>query len=413
MSNSPLRTALIAHFNGHLAAVAADASLREMLRAHAAAHLANLHHGSDAATRTGQWFGEHLAESEPVEHPAGLWSADDMPLVLRFWTGLGNLPGWLFGNEAFGAGSGQTEGAEPSLTHRILHSVPAEDDPLEETNTFERRQAILAKIDRPLPLANCPTETEIEAAQTLAPWFREAGDAMLSEIMLARRLGGTRCHLTAVILAGPPGIGKSRYLEHLVRTIGRRAFVQPMAGLSEALTILGSNATFPAAQPSLPVRAVLETGCADPVVILDEIDKVGDSVQHGHPLEALLPLLEPGTAARFRDPFLDRVIDASQITWLATANETGTLPQALRSRMTILWCNGPGPQHLDAVLAGFAAELAARFGVPAERIPRPGDLQRLKLEQALRRSPDLRGLQRLWQETVLRLARPLQGVRQS
>ena len=280
-------------------------------------------------------------------------------------------------------------------------------DSFEGERTEERRLAMLEQLEKPLPLLPLQAaQARVEPVLAAFPWFAaDDGAAAIyaRAIRIGLRLGRPAVRLPPMLLAGPPGIGKSSFLSALITALGGVVYADTFAGVSDALSITGSSPTFQAAQASLPVRAMLATGCANPAVVLDEIDKVGADMRFGHPHDALLPLLEPVTAAAYRDRFLDRLVDASHISFAATANDVAGLAPALRSRLTIVTSPGPGPEHAEAVIAGLRQRLAAHWQVDASAIPDGGDIALQAVRTALRRSADMRPISRAWTAIVERL----------
>jgi hypothetical protein len=263
-----------------------------------------------------------------------------------------------------------------------------------------RRDTLRETLGGPLPIAGRPDPARIAALDDHFPWFAPVTGAILRRVRLVDRLNAARLDLPPLLLVGPPGIGKTRYALALAEALGRRGFLQPMAGLSSAFAITGVEPSFQAAQPSLPVRAAMETGRADPLIILDEIEKVGTDRHFGAPLEALLPLLEPSTAARFRDAFLDRLLDASLFSWCATANAARGLPTPLLSRFEVMPAPEPQADQIDSILLNFRLDWAKRLGLALASLPPESEVTRAMLQRDLRRSPDLRRLERAWRAAV-------------
>ncbi|ATQ68853.1 MULTISPECIES: AAA family ATPase [Methylosinus] len=265
----------------------------------------------------------------------------------------------------------------------------------------ERRAAMIEALSRGLPAGGAVDRSRLEALGVRYPWFAEAIDAYREAAELVELFRAKDYRPPATLLVGPPGIGKSSFAAVLAEALGRGAFAQPMAALSEGMTIVGSNPVYSGAQASLPVRAFLETGQADPMIVLDEIDKTGTSAHHGQALDALLPLLEPTTAGNFRDAFLDRAVDASRIGWIATANSVSDLPLALSSRLRVIVCREPGRDDLDAIVAGFREQFARELGAPADAVPELDEVLRARLLAALKHSGDIRKLRRIWRGEII------------
>ena len=278
-------------------------------------------------------------------------------------------------------------------------------DAIEGERADERRLTILQRLDQPLAIREMEVLVEkIAAVLARFPWFADGvEEVFIRPIRVGHRLGRPTVRFPPVLLAGPAGIGKSSFLAAMIDGLGGAPYLDTLAGVSDALSITGSSPTFQAAQPSLPVRAMMETNCANPMVVLDEIDKVGTDTRIGHPHDALLPLLEPVTAGAYRDRFIDRLIDASRVSFAATANDTTCLSSALRSRLTIVTSPGPGPEHASLLIAGFRDNLAKLYQVEAAAIPDGGDVALEKTRRALLRSADIRPIERAWRAHVERL----------
>lgn len=262
---------------------------------------------------------------------------------------------------------------------------------------------IIGRLMDPLPLSPIGEPGDLDPLRTEFPWFAGITDWVRRRLTLMHRLSAPSLTLPPLLLVGPPGIGKSSYVHQLAQCLGNPIHHQPMAGLSEALTITGSSRTFKMSGPSLPVRAFLATGSASPAILLDEIDKTGTSTQHGSPLDALLPLLERETASRFRDQFLDRTLDVTHILWIATVNRADTLPAALRSRFHIVDAGEPGPDHLDVLIDRFRRQMAAEYGIDTNALPQETPLILTALQKRLRQSSNLRTIQRDWADWIERL----------
>src|SRR5690606_13655569 len=113
---------------------------------------------------------------------------------------------------------------------------------------------------------------------------------------------------------------------------------------------------------SLPMLAVRRHECAGPVIILDEIEKVGTSRHNGNAHDVLLGLFEPETSSRWHDPYIQASCDLSNLTWLMTANEVGPIPSVLRDRCRVLRFPEPGPEHLQLLSVRIMERLYADRG---------------------------------------------------
>ena len=233
-------------------------------------------------------------------------------------------------------------------------------------------------INNPLPLIEVPVLHQLRT--TLMFEFPYAIDVI--DFALTDLVGRITVRLRPLLIVGEPGGGNTRFARRLGEILGLSVW-RSDASRSDGAMFGGTDRRWYSAEPCHPFLAVAQGKTANPLVLIDEIEKAGTRSDYGRFWDCLLGFLEPETNSRYPDPALQTNLNLSQVSYVATANSLDPLPSPLRDGFRVVRFPKPTQDHLDALLPAVMADLARERGLdqnwvtPLNAIERQGGSVRL------------------------------------
>jgi len=213
-------------------------------------------------------------------------------------------------------------------------------------------------IGRPVPLAPVPDLGALRSVlQFEFPYAAASIDRLLGDLV-----GRSEILLRPTVLVGPPGAGKSRLGARLAHHLGVGLW-RVDATHDSGAAIGGLDRRWASTEPAHPVLAITRHGIANPIMLVDELEKASTRRDYGRLWDSLLAMLEPETARAYPDPAFQTTVDISRVSWLFTANDVAPLPGPLLDRLRVIEMPGPTAADLEALLPPVLAGIAASQGL--------------------------------------------------
>jgi len=196
---------------------------------------------------------------------------------------------------------------------------------------------------------------EIDALLDELPNFAEVLEDIRKHLALC--IGSNdSIELPPMLLLGEPGIGKTHFARKIAQLLGTGFGFVPMSSLTAGWVLSGASSQWKNAKPGKVFDTFLNGDYANPVIVVDEIDKAGGDTQYD-PLGSLYTLLEHDTAAEFIDEFAEVPIDASDVVWIATANHARSIPEPILNRMNVYAIDAPDEEGARRIAKSIYEEL--------------------------------------------------------
>ncbi|WP_374765217.1 AAA family ATPase [Yunchengibacter salinarum] len=269
---------------------------------------------------------------------------------------------------------------------------------------IRRRRAGFERLGQPMPLTPMPDpQAVLETLGAAFPYAVEAIRAIHEALALGAAFGASTLRMPPLLLVGPPGTGKTHFARKLADFTGAKSLYRSIGGNSDNRMMEGTAAGYSGANPCLPVHAINELKVANPLMILDEVDKARPS-HNGNIFASLMAFLEKESAARHMDECLMTQCDLSAVSWVLLANTTETLPAPLLSRCRVVQWQPPRLEHMPQVIRSLDRALAEEYGADPRFLEPLPESTIQHVQQIYAQTGDLRMVQE-----ALRTARALEA----
>ena len=249
-------------------------------------------------------------------------------------------------------------------------------------------KTLIALNDVELKLVSSPSEEVFNTLELEFPWFLDIINYLRKNAQLTRKGHGI-FYIRPLLISGPPGNGKTSLARRFAELTMTSCLFLPLAGISDAQGLKGANRTWGTARPSNITEHLAKNKIANPVIILDEVDKINTSRHNGNSSDALIQLLEPSSSASYFDEFVAAPSDFSSINYILTANHLPLVFAPLVNRCTVIETQPLTKDQLRIAFLQSLRNVCKYYGI--KEVPH---IEESVIDVVADTAYDLRGLER-------------------
>jgi hypothetical protein len=265
----------------------------------------------------------------------------------------------------------------------------------EDTSSLGSTYGFLMTQLRLVPSAIDPDALYMQL-QSEFPWMRDLNIAAARATSMSLKRGDPYWRMNPTVVVGPPGVGKTRWIRRLTEMVGVGSHSLSVAGIDHDKSIRGMERGWSNARPSFPVLAFEKTRIANPIFLIDEVDKT----LKPEVLDCLIPMMEPETARRYPDQFLLGNLDLGHATFIFSANDISKLSPILKSRLAVAQVRTPTQEELGRAAEVVVSDEAVTYGLSSEETETVLDAVRNRMSKPTEPFPSLRAVQKLVADTI-------------
>lgn len=257
---------------------------------------------------------------------------------------------------------GRTPRAEGPLHQVVLGKIQGDGD---------FKVGIYKSLEQLLPLRKVPSNLDaIEAVLNFEfPWFADANRAVMRQLRVRGMSRTQALHLKPLLLVGLPGLGKTTWARRLAELLDLPFRIVMAGGSADSMFLRGTARGWSSARPGAVIETIAVEQVANPLIVVDELDKASPSNRNGRIWDALLQMLEPASSRVFLDECLGVPADISKVSWIATANSLNPLPEPLLNRFTVVLVKPPCKEDLLKVAESVRRQMAMDLEIDQRMIP--------------------------------------------